>query len=326
MSVITVIVSVMMSMFAIAASADSDYKITFRVESPNENLYFDTVSVPSDGSLTAAEALQYLDEKSDDLEFTGADTGYISAVNGIAAGKFGGWDGWYYAVNNEAPSVGISDFSLSNGDSLVLYYGGYPCQIPNVDTSKLDSDGIIKFTSNDTEYDENWNPSVVVNGVADATVTVNSDEYTTNSDGEITIPSGKLESTMTLQIEKKDSTGAPAVLRLEPSYTVSCNVNTTSDTDSSSTDSDKDTATDTDSDKNTSSNASSTSSTAKVTTTTTTTKSTTTTTAATASQTAADAAQTGDGRIYMAVGVFVIAIVIVVIMLLLKNKSNKKDE
>ena len=40
-------------------------------------------------------------EVSDNIEVVGADAGYISEVNGIYSRfHFGGWDGWYYAVNS----------------------------------------------------------------------------------------------------------------------------------------------------------------------------------------------------------------------------------
>lgn len=320
----------MMTVFSVAASADAELDITFRVEGPDSNIYYDTLSVPYSGSLTAADAFEYLDEKSDEVEFTGVSDGYISKVNDIGAGKFGGWDGWYYAVDDVAPSVGIGDFTLSDGDVLVLYYGGYPCQIPIADTSKLDSEGIISFTSNDTEYDENYNATQVVNKVVDATVTVNGNDYTTDENGEIKIPNDKLESTLSVQIDKKDSSGAPAVLRFAPDYTISCNVSSDTDTDANTdtdlnTDTDTYTATDTDTDteSNTSSKASSTASTTSVTssTKTTTTATATTGTTATTTSSAADTAQTGDGRTYLAIGVLVIAIVIVVMMVALRKKK-----
>lgn len=307
---------------SVAASADASYDITFRVEGPESNIYYDTLTVPYDDNLTAAEALAYLDEKSDEVKFTGVDSGYITDVNNISAGKFGGWDGWYYAVNGEAPSVAINDCVLANGDDIVLYYGGYPCQIPQADTSKLDSEGVIVFTSNDKEYDENFNASIVVNKVTDAEVTVNGDKYTTNEDGEIKIPADKLTSELSVQIEKKDESGAPAVLRFAPDYKLSYNgsltVDTETDTDTSSdTDTDSDSDTDTSSDKDASSNTSS-KTTSTSTTTTTTTRTTSTTTTSAVATTA-----TGDGRIYLAVGVFAVAIVIAILMVVLKKKSDK---
>lgn len=305
-----------------AAFADTDYDITFRVEGPDDNIYYGELSVPNDGKLTAADALMYLDDKSDNVKFVGADNGYITSVNDISSGKFGGWDGWYFAVNGESPSEGIDTFVLANGDSLVLYYGGYPCQIPYADTSKLNSDGIISFKSNDTEYDESWNPSVVENPVVDAQVTVNGDKYTTDKNGEVTIPADKLANELSVQIDKKDSSNAPAVLRFAPDYILSYTAPVVSDTDTTS-DTEKDTDTDTSSDteKNVSSNTNSTTS-SRSTVTSTSVNSKTTTTAA-VSTSSADTTQTGDGRIYFAIGVLAVAVVIAILMIVLKKKDHK---
>ena len=311
----------MMAMFSMTASASAEMSVTFRVEGPDNNLYYNTLSVPYSDSLTAAQALDFLDEQSDELTFKGVSDGYISEVNNISSGKFGGWDGWYFAVNDISPDVGISDYSLSDNDCVVLYYGGYPCSIPIVNTDRLDSDRIIKFTSNDTEYDSDWNAVKVVNNIKDATVTVNGTEYKTDENGEIKISSDNIQSEMSVQIDKKDSSGAPAVLRLAPDYTVHFNGTEDSDTSTdTSTVTDTDTSSDSDTDKNTSSKTTSTGS--SVSRTSSVSKSATVTKSSNTASTSASATATGDGRIYLAVSVFVVAIVIVVIMFLLKRKSK----
>lgn len=313
-----VIISFMiMSVCSVCASASTKMSVTFRVEGFDSNIYYETLSVPYTESLTAGKALDYLDTNSDNLSFKGVSEGYISEVNGISSGKFGGWDGWYFAVNDTSPDVGINDYVLSDNDSLVLYYGGYPCAIPLVDTSRLDSDGIIKFTSVDTEYDSDWNPTKVFNSIKDAIVTVNGSNYITDNNGEIKISSDNLEAVMSVQIDKKDSAGAPAVLRFAPDFCVNYNgvQNTDSDTDTGiDTDTSTDTETDTDKDKVSSSTSSS--SKATVVSTSTAARTTGNSTASVA------AAPTGDGRIYFAVGVFAVALVVVVLMLILKRKPK----
>lgn len=322
---------IMMTAFSVVASASTELDINFRIEGPDSNIYYASLSVPYTGSLTAADAFDYLDEQSDELEFIGVSDGYISDVNGIGAGTFGGWDGWYYAVNNAAPSVGIGDYTLSDGDDLVLYYGGYPCQIPVADTSKLDSEGIISFTSNDVEYDADFNATQVVNKVVDATVTVNGSEFTTDENGEIKIPAEELQNVLSVQIDKKDLSGAPAVLRFAPDYTLSYNgvedTDTASDTDKSSdTDTDSDTDTSSDTDKNTDSdkNTSSSPNTASSKPAAGTAGSSGSAKAAASTASAADSAQTGDGRTYIAIGVLVVAVVVVALMIVLKRKSGDK--
>ncbi|MCC3373838.1 S-layer homology domain-containing protein [Cohnella sp. REN36] len=78
---------------------------------------------------TALEALeQLLKAKSVSYEVQEASFGkYLSTVSGIAGGKFGGYDGWLYAVKRDGawivPSEGIGVFALKAGDEVVVYYG-----------------------------------------------------------------------------------------------------------------------------------------------------------------------------------------------------------
>jgi len=328
-----------------SVSADNSLNVKMRIEGDEKNLFFDTVAVKSEkGDVTVADALITLDEQNDAIEIKGADSGYVTAVNDISGGKYGGWDGWYYSVNGEIPMVGIGDFNIKEGDSVVLYYGGFPCQIPYADTEKL-SEGIIAFKSNDMEYDDNGNATPKVNPVTDANVTVNGDIYKTDDKGEITVPEDKLVSLLAVQIDKKDATGAPAVLRFEPDYVIEYDVQTTDSETTVETDtvSDTDTATETDtasdvsgtestasSDASSNSASSNTSSAASSSVSSTTSSRTTTTTTTTGTVTKtvpqpsyeSTAAQTGDGRIYLAVGVLAAAVIVGVIMLLTKKKSD----
>ncbi len=341
-----------------AACAEEKLDVTVRVEGVDGNLYYEKLSVSDgDGTVTAADALIFADKQSDSLEIKGADTGYITEVNGTAAGKFGGYDGWYYSVNGEVPSVGVNEYTLKESDSLTLYYGGFPCQIPYTVTDRFESDGIIAFMSNDVEYDENWNAKNVTNPVEGASVTLGGEKYTTDKNGEITVDKTKLSGEVSAQIEKKDTSGAPCVLRFAPDYTVSLgaadantdngtdseqpsDTDTAADTDKSSdsdkasdsdkpadsdkgSDSDKSKGSDSDKSSDTGSKSSSSSSssggsTAAV------------KTSAPAASTAAAApaeatAATGDGRIYLALTVFGAAALVIVVMLLL-SRIKKKDQ
>ncbi len=308
----------------VSASADTTLSVPIRIEGVSGNLFYETVSVTdSDGKITAADALIFADEQSDKLTIKGADSGYITEINGEKAGAFGGYDGWYYAVNMEVPTVGVNDFELKDGDELVVYYGGFPCQLPFVETDRLDN-GVIAFKSNDVEYDENWNASNVVNPVSDAEVTIGDKTYTTDKNGEITLdkdtPSGELSA----QIAKKDSSGAPCVLRFAPDFTITyTNAQTSSDTDSDkASDSDTDTDKTADTDSDTSSKASSSASTQTSTQTVKSAAPAVSTAAASVSETPA---ATGDGRTYAALAVFGAAAILVAILLLIGKVTKKKD-
>lgn len=210
-----------------SAFAEDTLTLTLRIEGVRENLFYKTVEVPVADAATLQAALTYIDAQEDTLTLTGVDTAYITDINGEAAAQFGGWDGWMYRVNGAEPPVGIDGFALTDGDSVVLYYGdpyGVGMQYPVADTSALAS-GKLKFTSTDTTYDAAGTPSTAENPVTGATVTwLSGDvstEYTTDENGEITLDTSLLtEGAHALQIAKVSDTGIPLVLRFAPDYTV----------------------------------------------------------------------------------------------------------
>ncbi len=62
-------------------------------------------------------------------KYTYKGSNYISEItdsSGYALGEFdrGSNSGWMYLVNNQAPTVGLKSYKLSNGDNIVWYYTG----------------------------------------------------------------------------------------------------------------------------------------------------------------------------------------------------------
>ena len=201
------------------AAETNDITVSLRIEGADSCILYSSYEI-SAGS-TASDLIQYADSLSDDVTVTGAEDGYITDVNGESAGKFGGWDGWNYSVNAVAPSVGVNDYTLENNDTEVLYYGDYPCYIPQADTSALSSDGKLTFTAQSTEYDDNWNPIVSTVPLVGMTVYFDGKEYTTDSDGTVVIDESQLTfGRHSVQVEKKNENGAPAVCRFASDYTV----------------------------------------------------------------------------------------------------------
>ena len=212
---------------AVFAAASGQMSVNVRIEGINTCLYYKTVKIPYTDTLTLKDALTYVDNQESGLTISGMDGGYITSINGESAGKFGGWDGWLFMVNGIEPAVGIDAYTLKDGDKVVLYYGdpyGVGMQFPEADISKI-SDGIIKFTSADTTYDADYNPTVTVNPVKGATVTWydgnTSYTYTTDNNGEIKIQNDQLTAgSHKIQIDKKDASGLPLVLRFANDFTV----------------------------------------------------------------------------------------------------------
>jgi hypothetical protein len=53
---------------------------------------------------------------------TGADSGYISEINGLTAGSAGGYDGWMTTLNDWFINESMSDFSVESGDEINVFY------------------------------------------------------------------------------------------------------------------------------------------------------------------------------------------------------------
>ena len=218
--------------FVPAAFAAGNITVKLRVEGIDSCLYYGDVTVKS-GS-TAYDVLKAADDASSDLTVTAYDSTYgkyVAKINGISAGSYTekAWDGWLYRVNGTEPEVGIDSFTVSKGDSVVVYYGdpyNTGMQYPIVKTDKL-SDGKLYFTSLDTVYDENWNAETkevpitgytLIWGWGDGQTM----ELTPDENGICTIPDVVLtDGEHSVQIVKTDSaTGLPTVLRFAPDFTV----------------------------------------------------------------------------------------------------------
>ncbi|HEY0828088.1 MAG TPA: S-layer homology domain-containing protein [Bacilli bacterium] len=54
---------------------------------------------------------------------------YVSSINGIDAGLYGGYDGWGFYVQRGGklviPSVGMADYTLLKGDKVIIHYSDY---------------------------------------------------------------------------------------------------------------------------------------------------------------------------------------------------------
>ena len=229
------------------AAADSPSTVTLRIESYDCNIFYEKVSIDTNASTNLGALLTDIDTKNDDLTILGIENGYITDINDVTGARFGGWDGWLYMVNGEGPSCTINDYILKADDSIIIYYGDpygmAGMQYPEVDDSKFESDGILKFVSSDTTYDANYNPTVTINPVVGASVTWNYDNdnftsYTTDANGEIIIPlSQRTNGIHAITISRYTESGIPTVLRFAPDfvYEISVEALTTTSADTTLT-------------------------------------------------------------------------------------------
>lgn len=223
----------LLSVSAISAFAETkDLTFSLRIEGSKNTYFYSDVTLEGTEeteNVSVAQLLTYVNNTYDDVDIIGADRGYIYAVNGEFMSQFSGWDGWYYAVNGIAPNVGIGDYNLSDGDSVVLYYGDYPCYIPEIDTTWFAANGTIKFTSTESTYNydpdtDTWIETVVKVPVTDMTVTLDDTlTYVTDENGEIKVNLNTVKFTSSqikLQVEKYNEAGAPTVLRYASDFTI----------------------------------------------------------------------------------------------------------
>ena len=212
--------------FASAEGEEAQICVTLRIEGVDGNMYYGGVNMEAgEAALTAADVINKAAAENESLTVVGADAGYITEVNGLAAGKYGGWDGWLYLLNGEDPGKGVNECEVKDGDSIVLYYGdpfGVGMQYPEMDLSKI-NENEIKIFSNDTVYDENYNASVVVNPVAGATVKIGDKEYKTDGNGIIKLDGTQNAGTYAITIEKTAENGCPLVLRFAPGTEITVN-------------------------------------------------------------------------------------------------------
>ena len=149
---------------------DEDVALVFvDIEGAEGNIALTSGTFAKDGTVTVADVLKAIDEADDTLEITGIDDGYITTVNGLTAGTFGGYDGWMYAVKYytalddgtigmsiDVPMVGVGDYKIEDSCVIVLYYGDYG--IPFAETD-VDETGMINLVTYTPVYAEDYSVS-----------------------------------------------------------------------------------------------------------------------------------------------------------------------
>ena len=210
-----------------AFAAEQSFGVSLRIEGKTENVYYGQVTTGSVDDFNVIKLLARVDRENDDLEITGLENGYITAINQVKAGQTAkGFDGYVVRVNGEyVPYSELGFFKLEAGDEIIVYYSdefesGIITEVI-VDTERIDQ-GYIKFTYEKPYSDGKYVSSEALVG---ATVRWYCGEaefvYTTDGQGGIIIDKAALTSgEHKMSIELYHGNGAPAVLRFAPDYTV----------------------------------------------------------------------------------------------------------
>ena len=220
--IILLLVLLLLAAFPLSFAAESTVHI--RIEGISTTLY--NGDIPLGDAETVADALHSLD-----LTITGLDTGYITSVNDDVAGKFGGWDGWLFTINGIEAAAGVNATAIKAGDSVLLYYGdpyGVGMQFPEL---SLDND-VLTLTSKDTTFDADFNPTTMINPIANAIVTWYVEDaaytYTSDASGKVTLPeSVRTAGSHRITVSKVAENGLPLVLRTDTILTIAPTVATT---------------------------------------------------------------------------------------------------
>ncbi len=207
--------------------------ITLRVEGMEDNILYakgQKVSYDTEDLTVLTAVEKILTENK--IPYMAQD-GYISSINQEAATMVGEeYLGWQYMVNDTLPTVGMRDYSLEDGDTVVLYYGGFSTLYPLVNEITYQEDGSVRIEFVNKGLD--WNTGeTVVTPIAGATVTWSYGDnekatYTTNEQGEVQIAAEQVaEGDHGVQIQQYSDTiisqgkKMPLVVRLADDYTVS---------------------------------------------------------------------------------------------------------
>ncbi|MBZ4664477.1 MAG: hypothetical protein JG776_2195 [Caloramator sp.] len=118
---------------------------------------------------------------------------YVEEINGLKAGKFGGYDGWMYYIKSknkiETPMTSIESYIPNDGDEIVVFYGdSTTAYVNNIKFTPdiVEANKPFKIQFAYTYFDWYQNKEVTT-PIAGAIVTVDEKNYITNENGEISI-------------------------------------------------------------------------------------------------------------------------------------------
>lgn len=201
--------------------------INLRIEGINENLYYNSaIETALYGRFTVRDVLNSLGNHHDVPQITiinEKENSRITQIGSLKEKCFGSPfdDGWMIRVNGKDAGRAPDMIEVGSGDEIVLYYADASLiQYPEIDLTRMITDGIVKITSSQETADDMGNIDIVKKPVAGATVTWDGMKYETDSNGEIIIDSTGAGVRHTIQIERYHENGLPTVLRLAPGYYV----------------------------------------------------------------------------------------------------------
>ena len=205
---------------SVVKAAENNFAVSVQVQS------FDKIiTVGTSSKANGFEALkEVLDKNNISMVATDGQYGkFISEVNGIKGGKFGGYDGWFYAIsrNNIYQDImtGIDGATLENGDKLIFYYGDMGTLTSNkIEYSTKEAQKELTISLNNTYKDWTTGNSVIqpITGIK---ARIDGAEVLV-VDNKITLKEGLKEGTHILQLNDFKTDGCPKVVYDEIEFTI----------------------------------------------------------------------------------------------------------
>lgn len=144
---------------------------------------------------------------------------YVAEIGGLSAGKYGGYDGWMYAVWRNGtwvvPAVGIDAFTLEDGDRVFVYYGDTGTRLADpvrVEPARPRPGEPLTVSVTYREWDWNENRFSEAKPLAGVTVRIGDHVAVTDEAGRATVP-GLDEGVYAGSVTGYRPDGAPLVVR-----------------------------------------------------------------------------------------------------------------
>lgn len=104
---------------------DKTIQVTFTLKTDSE-LWIPTTTLTVKEGSTVYHAFTQAIRSAGDMSATGAESGYVTSItkNGVTLSEFdkGENSGWLYQVNGVTPNVGLTSYTLSDGDDILWFY------------------------------------------------------------------------------------------------------------------------------------------------------------------------------------------------------------
>ena len=207
----------------IAPNPNAAKTVTVQIEGKDGNLFYGPITVEAGENVLSAVEKAFAQSG---IDYTVAVSpyggSYVTKAAGLQEGAFGGYEGWLYYVDGFSPAVSMSLSALQGGEAVVLVYADFDVLVPILEVTR-DHKGLVTLTltADVTTYDENWNVTVTREPVADAVLTVEGETFTTDANGKVLLSEAlSARETVTVQVEKKNAAGLPAVIPFAPDFAV----------------------------------------------------------------------------------------------------------